>query len=387
MKGRKDHSPEFEAKVAPEAIREEMTLAEPSRKYGIHPTRIGTWKRAAIENMATAFTRRGGAPEQVSAAEIDKLHSKIGQLSVERDFFGRCRAPVARDARQEMVSKDHGLSVRRQCALLTLARSNLYYEPQGEGAENLGSMEIIDEQFLETPLYGSRQMARYMKRNNHQCGCHRMRRPMRIMGLQAICRGPNTGRKHQQHPIYPHLLRKLAITRPNQVWCSDITHIPVKNGFLYPVAIMDWATRKVLSWRLSDTLHASFCVEALEEPIAKYGKPGIMNTDSHTIGAGSRVVCLNTDRPFAGLVPLGLLVWSDPNRDRTDLCLSLDLSIIRERLAASFAPKVLRSTLPSVLDGVGLSPTEPAPRAMPMAISPDTSGTANRLQRNKGLCV
>ena len=102
---------------------------------------------------------------------------------------------------------------------------------------------------------------------------------MGIMGLQAIYKGPNTSKKHPQHKIWPYLLRKLSITRPNHVWCSDITYIPVKNGFLYLVAIMDWATRKVLSWRLSNTLDASFCVEALDEAIAKYGKPEIMNTD------------------------------------------------------------------------------------------------------------
>jgi putative transposase len=115
-----------------------------------------------------------------------------------------------------------------------------------------------------------------------------VRRLMRIMGLQAVYKGPNTSKKHPQHRIYPYLLRKLAITRPNQVWCSDITYIPVKRGFLYLVAIMDWATRKVLSWRLSNTLDASFCVEALDEAIAKYGKPEIMNTDqgSQYTGAG-----------------------------------------------------------------------------------------------------
>jgi putative transposase len=114
---------------------------------------------------------------------------------------------------------------------------------------------------------------------------------LKVNRLQAIYKGPNTSKKHPQHRIYPYLLRKLAITRPNQVWCSDITYIPVKRGFLYLVAIMDWATRKVLTWRLSNTLDASFCVETLEEAIAKYGKPEIMNTDqgSHTqVLAGSR---------------------------------------------------------------------------------------------------
>jgi len=126
---------------------------------------------------------------------------------------------------------------------------------------------------------GSRQIAVYLPQSGFSAGRHRVGRLMAIMGLQAIYKGPNTSKKHPQHKIWPYLLRKLAITRPNQVWCSDITYIPVKNGFLYLVAIMDWATRKVLSWRLSNTLDASFCVEALEEAIAKYGTPEIMNTD------------------------------------------------------------------------------------------------------------
>ena len=154
MKKRKNHSPEFKAKVALEAIREELTLAELSKKYGVHPIQVGTWKRAAIENMATAFTRRGAAPEQVSATDVDKLHSKIGRLWW-NGIFGPsrafrhalpgsgCRAPIARDARQKMVSADHKLSQLRQCALLRLSRSSLYYQPVGESAENLRFMAII----------------------------------------------------------------------------------------------------------------------------------------------------------------------------------------------------------------------------------------------------
>ena len=123
-----------------------------------------------------------------------------------------------------MVSKDHKLSVCRQCTLLTLSRSNMYYEPKGgESSENLRFMAIIDKQFLETPWYGSRQMARYMQRNGHKCGRHRVWRLMGIMGLHASYKGPNTSKKRPQHKIWPYLLRKLSITRPNQVWCSDIT--------------------------------------------------------------------------------------------------------------------------------------------------------------------
>ena len=178
-----------------------------------------------------------------------------------------------------MVRKDHKLSVRRQCTLLTLSRSNLYYQPKGESAESLRFMDIIDKQFLETPWYGSRQMARYMKRYDHKCGRHRVRRLMRLMRLVPIYQEPNTSKKHPQHKIWPYLLRNLVIDRPNQVWCADITYIPMRRGFLYLVAIMDWYSRKVLAWRLSNSMDAEFCVEALKDALAKHGTPEIFNTD------------------------------------------------------------------------------------------------------------
>jgi len=163
--------------------------------------------------------------------------------------------------------------------MLSLSRSNLYYQPKGESAKNLRFMELIDKQFLETPWYGSRQMARHMQRQDHKCGRHRVRRLMRLMRLVPIYQTPNTSKKHPQHKICPYMLRGQTIDRPNQVWCVDITYIPMRRGFLYLVAIMDWYSRKVLSWRLSNSMEADFCVEALNEAIAKYGKPAIMNSD------------------------------------------------------------------------------------------------------------
>ncbi|WP_417271134.1 IS3 family transposase [Celeribacter sp.] len=279
MSKRKNYSPDFKAKVALEAIREEMTLAELSKKYGIHPNMISTWKRAAIANMASAFERGKSDAARSSEAEIEKLHSKIGQLVVERDFLASGLASTARDARQKMVSAEHSLSQRRQCALLRLSRSSLYYQPVGESAENLIFMKIIDEQFLETPWYGSRQMARHMQRQGHKCGRHRVRRLMRKMRLTPIYQTPSTSKKHPQHKVWPYLLKGLAITRPNQVWCVDISYIPMRRGFLYLVAIMDWFSRKVLAWRLSNSMEADFCVDALQDAIAIYGKPEIMNSD------------------------------------------------------------------------------------------------------------
>jgi len=178
------------------------------------------------------------------------------------------------------IEKDHPrLSVRRQCRLLSLSRSMLYYAPVGESAENLALMRLIDQQFLETPWYGSRQMARWLQRQGNGAGRHRVRRLMRKMGLVPIYQPPKTSQPHPEHKIYPYLLRHLTIERPNHVWCADITYIPMRRGFLYLVAIMDWATRKVLAWRLSNTMDVGFCLEALDDAMARYGKPEIFNTD------------------------------------------------------------------------------------------------------------
>jgi putative transposase len=140
-------------------------------------------------------------------------------------------------------------------------------------------MRRIDELFLNYPFYGSRQMVRQLRREGVRVGRHRVRRLMRLMGLAAIYQAPRTSDPHPEHRIYPYLLRRLEINRANQVWCADITYIPVQRGFLYLVAIMDWATRHVLAWRLSNTMDAGFCVEALDEALARYGKPEIFTTD------------------------------------------------------------------------------------------------------------
>jgi putative transposase len=187
---------------------------------------------------------------------------------------------MSRVERKATIRRDHpDLSLSRQCDLLSISRSSYYYAPTGENPENLALMRIIDGLFLKYPFYGSRQMTRHLRREGHQVGRHRVRRLMRLMGLEAIYQAPRTSAPHPAHRIYPYLLRGMAIELPNQVWCADITYIPAQRGFLYLVAIMDWATRHVLSWRLSNTMDASFCVEALNEALTNYGKPEIFNTD------------------------------------------------------------------------------------------------------------
>lgn len=187
---------------------------------------------------------------------------------------------MSRDRRRALVSADHPrLSVVRQCALVSISRSSYYYTPSGESELNLVLMREIDRQFLETPWYGSRQMARHLRRRGYDVGRTRIRRLMRTMGLQAIYQKPRTSTPNAQHRVYPYLLRGLSIEHPNQVWCADITYIPMHRGFMYLVAVMDWHTRAVLSWRLSNTMDSGFCVEALEEALSRYGAPDIFNTD------------------------------------------------------------------------------------------------------------
>ncbi len=179
-----------------------------------------------------------------------------------------------------MIEKHHpGLSIARQCHLLSISRSSFYYEAKGETAFNLMLMRLIDEQFLETPFYGVRQMTWHLRAEGHSINEKRIRRLMRLMGLMPIYQRPKTSIKAKGHKIWPYLLKGRRIDRPNQVWCSDVTYIPMRRGFLYLVVIMDWATRKALAWRLSNTLEADFCVEALNEALIRFGAPDIMNTD------------------------------------------------------------------------------------------------------------
>lgn len=178
-----------------------------------------------------------------------------------------------------IVTDDKKFSIVKQCDLLSISRSSIYYTPTGESALNLKLMELIDKQFLATPWYGSRQMARYLRREGYNIGRKRIRRLMRKMGLYAIYQEPQTTIANPEHKSYPYLLRNLEITRPNQVWCTDITYIRMGKGFMYLVAVMDWHSRKVLSWRLSNTMDTDFCIAALEEAIELYGTPEIFNTD------------------------------------------------------------------------------------------------------------
>ena len=178
-----------------------------------------------------------------------------------------------------MVERRGGpLSIKRQCWLLGISRSGLYYEPAGISAQDLALMKLMDRQYLSTPFYGARRMAVWLRKEGYGVNRKRIRRLMRVMSLSAIYRRPRTSHPAAGHKIHPYLLRGLQITRPNQVWAADITYIPMARGFLYLVVIMDWYSRYVLSWRLSNTLDADFCLAAMREALQQ-GQPAIFNTD------------------------------------------------------------------------------------------------------------
>ncbi len=187
---------------------------------------------------------------------------------------------MSKPDREAMLDRGHpGLSIRRQCALLSLARSGVYRPKRPANDDDLALMRRLDELFLAHPFLGSRRMAAMLRAEGRPINRKRVQRLMRLMGIAAIGPKPRTSKPAPGHKVYPYLLRDMVIDRPNQVWAADITYLPMARGFLYLVAIIDWASRAVLAWRLSNSLDVSFCLEALDEALARFGKPEIFNTD------------------------------------------------------------------------------------------------------------
>jgi putative transposase len=206
--------------------------------------------------------------------------------------------------RRALVDRAHGtLSLRRQCVLLGVARSGVYRPPRPANDDDLELMRWLDELFLAWPFLGSRRMTALLRAEGYAVNRKRVQRLMRRMGIAALGPKPRTTKPAPGHKVFPYLLRGLTIERPNQVWAADITYIPIGRGFLYLVAIMDWASRAVLAWRLSNTMDSSFCVAALEEALARFGRPQIFNTDQ-----GSQF----TGAAFTGaLASAGILISMD----------------------------------------------------------------------------
>ncbi|HHG3104801.1 TPA: IS3 family transposase [Vibrio parahaemolyticus] len=275
---RRNHSPEFKAKVALAAAKGDKTVAELAQKYNLHANQISTWKKELLENAAMIFASESQLSKD-NTEEVDKLHAKIGQLTMENGFFGQSARSLDRAQRKLSLVKSTPLPIKRQCELLNIARSTAYYQPIGLSIEEIELRRIIDEIHLQYPFMGSRRVRTELAKKGHNVNRKRVIRIMRDMGIGAIYPKPKTTLANKAHKVYPYLLRNVEVTYPNQAWAIDITYIPMAKGFLYLVAIIDWYSRKVLSWRLSNTMDTSFCIEALEEALKHYGPPDIFNSD------------------------------------------------------------------------------------------------------------
>ncbi|QEU08004.1 IS3 family transposase [Paracoccus yeei] len=276
---RRNHSPAFKAKVAVAAIKGEKTMIELAQEFDVHPNQIKQWRDQLLEGATGVF---GEAPKAEPEPTIDvkTLHAKIGELTLENGFFvRRARQGGSVAERKKMIDPTAKLSVSRQAIVLGISRGSVYYKPRPVSDADLKLMHRIDKLHMEFPFAGSRMLQGLLVQEGFKVGRLHVATLMKRMGIEALYRRPNTSKPAPGHKIYPYLLRKLPITRPNQVWAMDITYIPMARGFIYLAAVLDWFTRRVLAWRVSITLEAEFCMEAVEEALARHGTPEIFNTD------------------------------------------------------------------------------------------------------------
>ncbi|MDP7179482.1 MAG: IS3 family transposase [Verrucomicrobiota bacterium] len=269
----------FKAKVAMEAVKGVKTLAELASEYQVHPNQISDWKKRLLQNAPEIFSGsrdgRAKSEEELTAP----LYEEIGRLKMDVVWLKKKLLSLPVATRRTWVEPSLDYSVRRQCGLAGVPRSGCYYEAAKETEQNRMLMRLIDEQYIKHPEFGVPRMTRWLREDEgHEVNHKRIAGLMQKMGLQAITPGPHTSKPTQGHRIYPYLLRKVKIERVNQVWSTDITYIPMRHGFMYLAAVIDWRSRYVLSWELSNTMENLFCVDALEGAL-RLGQPEIFNTD------------------------------------------------------------------------------------------------------------
>ncbi|WP_229204842.1 IS3 family transposase [Duganella sp. CF458] len=284
-KKRRVHTAEFKAKVGLEAVRGVKTVTEIAQEYGVHPVLVGQWKKEILENAGALFdVKRGPKPVDESSPE-DKLYSEIGKLKMQVDWLKKKLGGMSPAERAQWIERDDEVPLTMQCELASIPRSSVYRRMEAAARqqcldeEDVELRALIDEEYTNRPFYGSRRMVVFLRRRGLTINRKRVQRLMREMGLAGMAPGPATSKPHPEHKVYPYLLRGVAVTRPNQVWSTDLTYIRLARGFAYLVAVIDWYSRKVLSWRISNSMDASFCVDCLEDALRNHGKPEVFNSD------------------------------------------------------------------------------------------------------------
>jgi putative transposase len=261
-------------------------MSELSSKYQVHRTVLTGWKKEALEGLPVIFSTAKKKAENDNQQLFDELYKKIGQLEAENDWLKKGLIQSIPD-RKGLIDKKHPkISINRQCQLLQISKGALYYKPRSLKLYTLSLMDLLDEQHTKTPFYGSRRLTAYLNNKGHSANRKRVQRLMRMMRIEAVYPKPKTTRRDETHKIYPCLLKNVVINKPDQVWSTDITYVRIGNGFICLTAVIDWFSRYVFSWRLSNTLENTFCVEALEDALF-HSTPEIFNT-----GQGCQITSL-----------------------------------------------------------------------------------------------
>lgn len=277
---KKTYTAAEKAKIALEAIKGDLSMAQISSQYNVHVTQIRAWKAQALEALQNGFDNKSDKIKQQNEILVDKLYSQIGQLTIECEWLKKNLSNLSFEQRKIMIDKTERISLRRQCALLNIAKSTIYYKQRPiVTEEELAIINKIDEIYTAHPYFGTRRMKKELLDYGIDVGRDFIRKAYNILGIGAIYPKINLSKRNHQHKVYPYLLRNLLINYVNQVWSIDITYIRLKHGFAYLVAIIDWFTRKILSWRISNTMEVGFCVEALNEALENYPAPEIFNSD------------------------------------------------------------------------------------------------------------
>jgi putative transposase len=291
---RKTYSADFKSKLVLEVLEGKQTLNEIASKYEILPKNLQNWKKQFLENMSLAFDKSAVVKEYKDEIERleksnDNLAKKVGNLTIEKEFLeGKLKSSVSSKNRKTFIDTEHKLSLNRQCKLLNISKSSLYYEPIKKfgSKEELKLLNAINDIYSEFPYYGTRRLVTALANLGFDVGRKLVKSAMRYIGIKALYPKHKTTISNREHHKYPYLLKEykndenqVVIDAPNRVWCSDITYIKLEKGFVYLAAIMDWSSKKVLSWKLSNTMDISLTTSVLNEALSKYPKPEIFNSD------------------------------------------------------------------------------------------------------------